>query len=328
MPSKSNPAISVIVPIYNAEKWLNRCVDSILAQVFTDFELLLIDDGSTDGSGTICDMYRCLGERIRVFHKPNGGVSSARNLGIKEALGEYISFVDADDTVSTDLLGNLFSKMKEGADLSISSFKTNDIESKYFLLNDQIIESKEEAVSLILPNAICGPLGKLYKTDIIRSHNLRFHEDISIGEDCIFNAEYMIHCNKIITSKNFDYIYNTTNQDSATKKICKVEVLVNFFNCLNECLNRFSFSSEYTIHYVIDTHFKVWFFNILHVKKDGVKRMNTFLNSTSIKRIFDSSLIPQTRPWKIKYRLLYNNHVVLCKIYSTIHEFARKRTHK
>lgn len=99
-----NPIISVIVPAYNAEKYLRRCIDSILAQTFTDFELLLIDDGSTDKSGEICDEYADKDARIRVFHKPNGGVSSARNVGLDNALGEYICFCDADDWVDTHWL--------------------------------------------------------------------------------------------------------------------------------------------------------------------------------------------------------------------------------
>ena len=93
------PQISVIVPVYNTEKYLHRCIDSILAQTFTDFELLLIDDGSTDNSGTICDEYATKDSRVRVFHKKNGGVSSARNLGVDNAKGEWVTFVDSDDCV-------------------------------------------------------------------------------------------------------------------------------------------------------------------------------------------------------------------------------------
>lgn len=93
----SRVKISVIVPVYNAEKYLRRCVGSILAQTFTDFELLLVDDGSTDASGAICDEYASADARVRVFHKPNGGVSSARNLGLDNARGEWIAFADADD---------------------------------------------------------------------------------------------------------------------------------------------------------------------------------------------------------------------------------------
>ena len=91
--------ISIIIPVYKAEKYINRCVDSILAQTFTDWELLLINDGSPDNSSSICDLYAARDSRIKVFHKENGGVSSARNLGLEKATGEWITFVDSDDWI-------------------------------------------------------------------------------------------------------------------------------------------------------------------------------------------------------------------------------------
>ena len=106
MMNVNSPKVSIIVPVYNVEKYLHRCVDSILLQTFTDFELLLIDDGSTDKSVGICDKYAFKDRRIRVFHKKNGGVSSARNLGIKKSNGVYILFVDSDDYLSPSHLNN------------------------------------------------------------------------------------------------------------------------------------------------------------------------------------------------------------------------------
>ena len=114
------PQISVIVPVYNAEKYLHRCIDSILAQTFSDFELLLIDDGSKDNSGRICDEYAAKDSRIRVFHKKNGGVSSARNMGLDNAKGDWITFVDSDDWVKQDYLYSMISQ--PDADLIMSSF--------------------------------------------------------------------------------------------------------------------------------------------------------------------------------------------------------------
>ena len=97
----TTPVLSIIVPVYNVEKYLARCIDSILAQTFTDFELILVDDGSTDNSGEICDEYAGKDPRIIVIHKENGGVSSARNHGLDIARGEYITFVDSDDQIGT-----------------------------------------------------------------------------------------------------------------------------------------------------------------------------------------------------------------------------------
>ena len=102
-----NKKVAIIVPVYNVEKYLQRCIESILTQTETDFELLLIDDGSKDKSGLICDEYAQKDERVNVIHKENGGVSSARNLGIEKANGEWICFIDADDYVRQDFLSNI-----------------------------------------------------------------------------------------------------------------------------------------------------------------------------------------------------------------------------
>ena len=102
--------ISIIVPVYNVEKYLNNCIDSILSQTYTDFELILVNDGSNDNSGEICDFYKKLDSRIKVFHKENGGVSSARNVGISNTNGNYICFIDSDDCVNELYLHNLYDK--------------------------------------------------------------------------------------------------------------------------------------------------------------------------------------------------------------------------
>ena len=106
--NENKPFFSVIVPVYNVEKYLHRCVDSILAQSYSDFEVLLVDDGSMDKSGTICDDYALKDNRIRVFHQANAGVSAARNKGIDEAKGEYVVFVDSDDYLKLEKLNNLY----------------------------------------------------------------------------------------------------------------------------------------------------------------------------------------------------------------------------
>ena len=119
--------ISVIVPIYNAEKYLRRCVDSVLAQTFTDYELLLINDGSQDSSGAICDGYVAKDSRVRVFHKENGGASSARNLGLENAKGEWITFVDSDDTLQQNALDLLYQSLTSSVDAVIANTKLKKI---------------------------------------------------------------------------------------------------------------------------------------------------------------------------------------------------------
>ena len=138
MYSHQSPKISVIVPVYNVEKYLPRCIDSILSQTFKDFELLLIDDGSPDNCGKICDEYAAKDRRVRVFHKPNGGVSSARNLGLDKACGEWITFIDSDDYVAVDYLEELVSfKINSGAELVAISTKVGETEKSVTLSNNQ-----------------------------------------------------------------------------------------------------------------------------------------------------------------------------------------------
>ena len=119
-----NPKISIIVPVYKVEKYIHKCIDSILAQTFTDFELILVDDGSPDNCGKICDEYAKEDSRIVVIHKDNGGVSDARNIGISRANGEYIGFVDSDDYIDKDMYKNLYeSCLNNKADISIIGIK-------------------------------------------------------------------------------------------------------------------------------------------------------------------------------------------------------------
>lgn len=196
----NNPQISVIVPVYNAEKWLRRCVDSILAQTFTDFELLLIDDGSTDGSPSICDEYAGKDSRVRVFHKSNGGVSPTRNLGIVNPVGGgvFLTFINADDWVEPDYLENLLAG--KGCDLSVCNYK---IDGSDIVWNSNInngIQNKDGIRYLFISGqysgySFIGTNCKLFKSAIITRENLRFNENISSGEDSLFVLEYFCHIN-------------------------------------------------------------------------------------------------------------------------------------
>lgn len=121
------PLISIIIPVYNSDKTINRCVDSILSQTFNNWELLLIDDGSTDRSGELCDEYSAKDQRIKVFHKKNGGVSSARNLGLNNVKGEWITFCDSDDFVYPNWLKNYVDNISDGIDLICQAFECDKI---------------------------------------------------------------------------------------------------------------------------------------------------------------------------------------------------------
>lgn len=148
-------SVSIIVPVYNAEKYLRRCIDSILSQSFEHFELLLVDDGSTDSSGVICDEYATKDNRVRVFHKTNGGVSSARNLGIVKSCGEWVAFVDADDRLLKDALNILMNKSASGTDLVICGYEIYNEDGELIFTTD--IEAQEKFININEAITHCCP---------------------------------------------------------------------------------------------------------------------------------------------------------------------------
>ena len=244
------PKISVIVPVYNTEKYLRRCVDSILAQTFTDFELLLIDDGSTDSSGAICDEYAQKDSRVRVFHKENGGVSSARNLGLDNATSEWITFVDSDDWISDSFLANLYITEIDEVDIVISyaNYVGNVGKPNY----ENYIEGKhkiELVESLFLKNDLAwqtSPWAKLYKTEICR--DIRFKEGMHIGEDLVFLYSYLMKCKYFYVFKLTDYNYLIDDNLTLTRRINKLDEELffyeNIYRILNAFVDRFNIREE------------------------------------------------------------------------------------
>lgn len=218
-----NPKISIIIPVYNVEQYLARCIDSILAQTFTDFELLLIDDGSKDNSGKICDEYAEKDDRIRVFHKKNDGVSSARNLGLDEASGDWVTFCDADDWVEEDFLLLFKDMMLEGDLLSqgFHSFYEGNTDS-YNVFEPTGLYSKSTFIPFLLTTFQTGLLGyvwcKAYKLEIINAHNIRFDNQIHLMEDLVFTLEYCQYINTINNSSKCLYQYKRAPQGKRFKK--------------------------------------------------------------------------------------------------------------
>ena len=193
----SSHKISVIIPVYNAEKYLSHCIKSILSQTFTDFEVLLIDDGSTDGSGEICDEFAKNDTRIRVFHKNNGGVSSARNVGLDNAKGEWITFCDADDWVGKDWLFNF----SEGFDYDIvvqGFYITkvgNDVECMMSTLHDAYYKRtdiRECLVTLSSINNVGYLWCRAFRREIIDHFCIRFNENYALCEDLDFVFKYLL----------------------------------------------------------------------------------------------------------------------------------------
>jgi glycosyltransferase involved in cell wall biosynthesis len=220
---RKNPLVSIVVPIYKVERYLPRCIESILQQTYTNFELILVDDGTPDRSGIICDRYAEKDSRIKVIHKENGGVSSARNTGIDTAQGEWITFVDSDDWISEDYLSVLVTPLLyDKYELIVGT-----LDCRSFLITsrkgeNKIIQKQENGNDEILPviNMVefFGPAFKLYDKNIIHRHQIRFDSGIAMGEDSIFVARYLKYCNRILLTGRLIYHYNCLNQLSVTNR--------------------------------------------------------------------------------------------------------------
>lgn len=217
--------VSIIVPVYNVKNYLHRCVQSILSQSYTSFELILVDDGSTDGSSRVCDDFQAKDSRISVIHKPNGGVSSARNMGIQKSRGEYILFCDSDDCVSTDWCSRLVRIMSSGTnELAVGVCRIQwQAEDDFQLCSnssgvDSVLKRNEIAL-LFKAGLISSPVNKIYRKDVICSNGIQFDETLRFGEDTKFALEYLLHANGDIGFCDETlYFYDTQVPGSLTKR--------------------------------------------------------------------------------------------------------------
>lgn len=219
-----NPAVSIIVPVYNAQKTIGRCIESILNQEFTDFEVILVNDGSKDASGAICDEYAAKDSRIRVIHKENTGVSDSRNLALDEARGEYLQFMDSDDWITTDATSLLYRAAKEyQCDMVIADFYrvVGQRVSQKGDIDDDILMTREEFASHMMENPADFYYGvlwnKFFKREIIEKYHLRMDKDISWCEDFMFNLEYIRHAESVYALGVPIYYYVKTKGSLASQ---------------------------------------------------------------------------------------------------------------
>lgn len=208
------PKFSIIIPIYNAEKYLNRCILSIINQTYRDFEIILVDDGSKDNSGTICDKYAENDARIKVIHQNNSGVSTARNAGLKNAVGDYIIFVDSDDYIEFDMLEKI-KYILDKYDVDCIIYNLNNIIETKYVDEDELIENM---IKLIKTETINAPWNKLYKRNIIEKYNIQYDERIEIGEDLLFSIKYISKIKKVYLLNERLYNYVIENNNSLTTK--------------------------------------------------------------------------------------------------------------
>lgn len=309
------PQISIIVLIYNKENYLKKCLDSIINQTYSDFEVLLIDDGSTDNSGQICDDYEKRDGRFKVFHKENGGVSDARNFGMKHSSGEYITFVDADDHLSPDFLQNFNPSL--GADLYVQAVTVveNSTECgssfEYMELNNE--SSISDFFRKTLPYTPAGyalrlSTSKLYKKSILEG--LYFDKDVLLIEDYLFNMKFYQKIKSLVVVTGTGYYYNTDNSILSKRKypvdkfidwqlqlhteIYKLSKLWNCTDMFEEIVRlRFRHIFGTTLknnRYSSNDRYKIYNFMSNYLKKEECKSV-TLDKSTNLIRLLPTSYL-------------------------------------
>ena len=238
-----NPTVSIIVPVFNAEKYINRCIDSILCQEYTDFELILADDGSTDASGEICDSYAAGDSRVKVFHKPNTGVSDTRNFALKQARGTYLQFVDSDDWITPDAT-KLFVRaaIENQCDMVIADFYrvVGKRVSPKGDIDEEGLLSRDAFASHMMTNPAAFYYGvlwnKLFRREIVEKYQLHMDENLSWCEDFLFNLEYILHAETFYVLQTPVYYYVKTegslvSQGMSFSKTFKMKLMIfNYYN--------------------------------------------------------------------------------------------------
>ena len=199
--------VSVIVPAFNVEQYLDKCVESISGQSYNDIEIVLVDDGSTDATGEMCEAMASIDDRIKVIHKKNGGLSDARNAGLREAQGQYVVFVDSDDWIENRIIETaVYEIEKKNADMIVWGYSADFVDRE-----EQILSSRREYCSgiinknnpkLLLEQSTIGLLGyawnKLYRMSVLKESNAQFPKGIALVEDVVFNAQVLKFCSEVV----------------------------------------------------------------------------------------------------------------------------------
>lgn len=305
--------ISVIVPVYNTEKYLDECIQSILNQSFTDFELLLIDDGSTDRSGAICDQYAAKDERVRVFHTENGGVSSARNVGLDEAKGEWIAFVDSDDWVKSLFLEN-FIRYVDDVDIIISY---SEIETKNGIHKIEI--SSEGIVTNTNFHELFTKYGmtvnttswaKLYRKDLIEINKIRFDNRIKMGEDTVFLYTCLLKAEKIFVLNKTDYYYRDRSE-SLSKKIYWVDNELAGYNQLSFVIRELISRKSIRDNEALNKLYSIIAYYVVRVLECLYKKEVPFSKRISIVKYLDFSFLNYIGYNRVQKFLLKNKLYIL-----------------
>ena len=249
-----DPGISVIMPAYNSEQFIQRSINCVRQQSYSDWELIIVDDGSTDSTGKICDEYALTDSRIKVFHKNNGGVASARQLGLDNATGEYTIHFDADDEATPEMLGAMYETAKcENADVVVADFYERWADGRVFYEDQYFsIEKSSELINAILTGYRFGSLwNKMIRRSALVDLNVSFDPDINYCEDVLLEAKLLKDDKlKVVYHKGAYYTYCRENPNSISIKYdrSKLEERMKFLDRITNVLDREQFHDAITAH--------------------------------------------------------------------------------
>lgn len=314
--------LSIIVPAYKVEKYLPKCIDSILAQTFRDFELILVDDGSPDNCPAICDEYAAKDSRIAVIHQPNAGVSAARNAGLKRARGRYIGFVDPDDWTAPEMYEEMIAAMQRGGTgMAICGYEYYsedgqlDENRRYPLRASEIITQKElmRRYSDMPPTVRHGVVNKLFCRDLL--HGIRFAHGLHSSEDVLFLNEYSARVS-MATVIHKPFYKNLVRSGSATHGGLSIESLADSFHA-----HRTMYQTTVRLYPELAAHAQAFLLDICLLKyKEALKKagnlpaakkecafarlreMKKMIRRYALKALFNSEIYWKTRIYYLAFR--------------------------
>ena len=285
----NSPLVSIVVPVYNSEAFLKECVDSLINQTYSNIEIILVDDGSSDNSGLICDQYAANDSRIKVIHKNNGGLVSARKAGLKLSTGEYVLYVDGDDWVEINLIEDYLKVALEyNADVVIAAHKES-LAGRIEVYKNKIPSgcyNKTEQISTVYPKMIYNAKfsqfgifsyswGKLYRRDLLLNNQLKVRDEVTIGEDSLCLYPTLLDANTVVILEQ-SYHYYRQRADSLTKvwrtiDVCTIEKVYQDFKDI--------FSSKKILDVMLP-QLQYYILSLLTVSTDGIIGLYPFNKST------------------------------------------------
>lgn len=308
--------VSVIVPIYNVEEYINKCVDSILNQTFKEFELILVDDGSTDNSGNICDTYKSIDDRVHVIHKNNGGLSDARNFGIEAATGEFLYFIDGDDFIHEDTLESMYNSiMKTNSDIAICNmvryYGETDTEKFYNPVEKMKVLDDNYRFETLKQPSVCNKMFKAILFKNIKFPLKKYYEDTFIYHELLFNARRVV-----LTGKD-SYYYRSRRGSIISGGYNK-----KYFDFIEAVYLRALFLDKNNIHSYADEAY-------LHLYSSlAIAYKNTEVDEAEVKSLLEKSKVRYNEIFKriirdshfsikqkIRFFILRYNPKLHCKIY-------------